>query len=132
MNQCIEWKGDTHETGYGIVWVNGRAIRVHRIVYTAKHGDIPEGFVVHHKCGNRLCININHLESMPDSLHKSISNNHYKNVTHCIHGHEFTVENTRTYLDAKKRVHRYCLICRRRKDEVRANLRKVAKLASNL
>ena len=34
----------------------------HRFVYMEKHGSIPEGLVVRHKCDVRNCINIDHLE----------------------------------------------------------------------
>jgi hypothetical protein len=34
---------------------------VHRIVYESREGPIPDGLVVLHLCGNRLCCNPDHL-----------------------------------------------------------------------
>jgi hypothetical protein len=36
--------------------------RVHRIMYMAVHGPIPNGLVVRHRCDNKRCCNPYHLE----------------------------------------------------------------------
>lgn len=34
----------------------------HRAIWIEAFGDIPSGLVVRHKCDNRSCVNLNHLE----------------------------------------------------------------------
>lgn len=39
----------------------GKRVRASRLVFTEKHGPIPEGLNVLHTCDNTLCINPDHL-----------------------------------------------------------------------
>lgn len=57
--QCIEWAG-VHSAGYG--WSQGHKERAHRLAWKQTHGEIPEGLHVLHKCDNKRCYNIHHLE----------------------------------------------------------------------
>lgn len=53
----------THTAKYPMVAVgNGKQKRAHRVMYELVYGEIPPGAVVHHKCGNRHCINPDHLQ----------------------------------------------------------------------
>lgn len=45
-------------------------IMIHRLVWEQFEGSVPDGFQVHHKCHNRACCNINHLELVEVSDHK--------------------------------------------------------------
>jgi hypothetical protein len=57
--------------GYLRVSINGEMVLMHRHVYTQAHGKIPEGWEVHHKCENKACFNLDHLEALPKSQHLS-------------------------------------------------------------
>lgn len=46
-----------------------RKARAYRVVYEAKVGPIPDGFVVHHKCHRGKCVNPAHLEVMSRGDH---------------------------------------------------------------
>jgi hypothetical protein len=52
-------------SGYGAYdqYINGRKISldIHRYVCGQAHGEPPAGAQTAHKCGNKLCINPNHL-----------------------------------------------------------------------
>lgn len=61
---CRIWAGYVDRLkGHGIVRFNKSGlIRAHRIAYELLVGPIPDGSTVSHKCGNKLCVNIDHLE----------------------------------------------------------------------
>lgn len=46
----------------------------HRYVWEQAFGKIPEGFEINHKCKNRACCNLEHLEVLEGSEHAIISN----------------------------------------------------------
>lgn len=45
--------------------VGGRHKSAHRALWEELRGDVPDGFVVDHTCGNPLCVNIKHLRQVP-------------------------------------------------------------------
>lgn len=49
-----------HE-GYGRFYGRRRKVMAHRMAYELCVGEIPEGMVIDHKCGNRGCVNPGHL-----------------------------------------------------------------------
>lgn len=103
---CWLWIGAQNAAGYGIVTVNGRTLKAHRVSYEVHVGPIPEGLHIDHLCRVRNCVNPEHLEPV------TLAENNRRAAaaqTHCIHGHEFTPENTLT----SKRGHRFCRSCAR-------------------
>ena len=61
VTQCWNWAGALNEKGYGLINVNKRARRVHRLAYAAAKGAIPTGLMVCHTCDNPRCFNPDHL-----------------------------------------------------------------------
>ena len=59
---CWEWSGGRSLKGYGGVWNGFKVESTHRVAYRVWVGEIPEGYVVRHKCDNPPCINPDHLE----------------------------------------------------------------------
>lgn len=72
---CQEWMG-LRNHGYGYIGLNYKMIRVHRKVWELKHGPIPKGLHVLHRCDNPPCCNLEHLflgthqENMDDAKAK--------------------------------------------------------------
>lgn len=59
---CWLWSGRrTGSNGYGGVNVDGKPKRVHRLVWEAVNGTIPDGLCVLHKCDVPPCCNPAHL-----------------------------------------------------------------------
>jgi len=65
QGRCIEWQGACNSKGYG--YANGAL--VHRTAWEAICGPIPEGYEVHHRCRNKKCANVEHLEPLTREEH---------------------------------------------------------------
>lgn len=48
--------------GYGCFTVKQKSIAAHKFAYERKHGAVPDGLHVMHRCHNTLCVNDDHLE----------------------------------------------------------------------
>ncbi len=58
---CWEWQGKPSRCGYGLRYWQGSAQLAHRLAFAEANGPIPDNHVIHHICGNRLCVNPEHL-----------------------------------------------------------------------
>ena len=64
MPGCDEWTGGVGKNGYGNVYVGGgrsgrQQIGAHRLAWMQEHGHTDLWIL--HKCGNRLCVTVEHL-----------------------------------------------------------------------
>ena len=63
---CRLWQGAVDGDGYGQMadYHRGRGHKkyAHRWVWEAVNGPIPKGMVIRHKCDNRVCFRLSHLE----------------------------------------------------------------------
>jgi len=60
-DNCWEWEASKNKGGYGQFAVNKKPKLAHRVAWELKHGSIPNGLCVLHKCDNPPCVNVNHL-----------------------------------------------------------------------
>lgn len=71
--------GSENEDGYVRVLdkprsVGGRLVMRHRAVWETFKGEIPKGYEIDHKCKNRRCCNVEHLQLLSTSEHRSKDN----------------------------------------------------------
>lgn len=75
INGCFIWKLNLDITGYGRVrWgknKNGKYHnwKVHRLIWTFIHGEIPDKLIIRHKCDIWACCNPSHLEEGTPKQH---------------------------------------------------------------
>jgi hypothetical protein len=60
-DECWLWTGYRRPNGYGVIGVNGREYKAHRVSYFLEHGRIPNDMWVLHHCDVRPCVNPRHL-----------------------------------------------------------------------
>lgn len=99
---CHIFKGGKNKGGYGQVCVMRRQTSVHRYVWERDVGPIPEGMQIDHQCRNRACCNIDHLRVVTPKMNATeniVGNIRLEQAkkTHCVNGHEFTIENTKIH-----------------------------------
>jgi len=109
-SHCQVWTG-TLCRGYGQTNFLQRRQSVHRLMYQIYGGHIPEGFQLDHLCRNKACCNPDHLEAVTPSENVRRAPHRFRNVTHCIAGHEYTPENTRYIFKDGVKIGRQCKAC---------------------
>jgi len=60
-DDCEIWTQGTTGKGYPAARKDGRIVYVKRALWEKAHGPIPDGTTVRSRCGNRLCVNVDHL-----------------------------------------------------------------------
>lgn len=103
-DNCWLWSGAINDDGYGIL----RRKSAHRFSYEMHFGAIPKGMEIDHICCVRSCVNPRHLEvvSHTENVRRSWDRGQREHLrdrlgvsqaakTHCSHGHEYSIENTR-------------------------------------
>jgi hypothetical protein len=119
---CWLWTGCRHpKSGYGRFWLSRHTDRLaHRLAYVWSGNVIPDTLVIDHLCRNRACVNPDHMEPVTNVENVMRGESLWAlnaKKTHCLRGHEFTVENTWI----SKHNMRHCRECARlRKRESRA------------
>ena len=107
-NGCHEWVGAKNSDGYGHFYLEGKLVKSHRFAYELYKGCIKKGLELDHLCKNRQCCNPIHLEAVThkENVRRGDGGINNSSKTHCVHGHEFTKENTSNHNNK-----RHCITC---------------------
>src|SRR5215467_11127283 len=87
---CWNW-----DKPYGSVWSGGKSCYVHRVVYEALVGPVPEGLELDHLCRNPRCVNPDHLEPVTHlvNVQRGTAGEWQVEKTHCPVGHPYSGPN---------------------------------------
>lgn len=115
--ECWVWLGRKNHSGYGLMTIERKGVRAHRISFVLNGSVIPEGYVIDHICRNRACVNPAHLRAVTKTVN-TIENSYAvsafnKVKNHCPQGHPYSEENTRIQLRKSGIVSRICKACSR-------------------
>lgn len=106
---CWLWTAGTTVAGYSQFSIgsrtdgSARTVKGHRVSYTLCVGPVPSSLTIDHLCGNRRCVNPDHLE--PVTITENVARARKRD--YCLRGHERTPDN----LDTGGA----CLLCKRDK-----------------
>lgn len=122
-NGCWLWTHSCQSEGYATFSERHRHFAAHLYAYRTLVGPIPKGLTLDHLCHtrdescaggpsclHRRCVNPSHLEAVTavvNNLRGRSPMAKNKRKTHCMRGHEFTLENTRI----SKKGSRQCRAC---------------------
>ena len=117
-NGCLIWIGTKWNTGYGFFYDHEDYDQhkrpswlAHRWIYTKQIGPIPDHLELDHRCRNRACVNLAHLElvTSAENTRRGMSPMGINSrKTHCKRGHRLTEENDFYRTSAGQRRCRIC------------------------
>ena len=105
---CWNWIGCIDNLGYGKFSFNRKTIRAHRFIFILLNIEIPKILCVDHLCGNRKCVNPEHLELVSpktNSLRSFSPPAMNSRKTFCNFGHEYNESNTYLRPDGRRGCH---------------------------
>lgn len=111
---CWLWTGGCFPAGYGSVSMGNKTHLVHRVVYEALVGQIPEGLDLDHLCRVRRCCRPDHLE--PVTTQVNIARQERALAPECKRGHLFTEKTTYFVVGT---LQRQCKLCQRELEKAR-------------
>ncbi|GCD55363.1 HNH endonuclease signature motif containing protein [Acetobacter pasteurianus] len=85
QSPCKTYEGAKFTDGYGAIRADKKVVLAHRLAYEAGKGPIPHGQCIRHKCGNRACCNVDHMElgTQAENSYDCIAEgNHYRTKPH--------------------------------------------------
>lgn len=117
---CWLWTGAVSTNGYGAFAYGGtKTAYAHRIALAGSGVVLEDAMVIDHLCRNRLCVNPDHLEQVPQrqNVNRGLQG---AMKTHCPQGHPWIEENQYVRPNGRK----MCLPCRNERNRISNDKRK--------
>lgn len=96
LGPCWLWRGARDKDGYSSFTVEGMKVRAHKWYFEFVNN--RKVILLDHLCRRRSCVNPLHLEEVSNQENLLRSSITFASMnlskTHCVNGHEFTIENT--------------------------------------
>lgn len=104
------WLGNLTGAGYPSLYGGSRAgmpvnVLAYRWAWERDHGPIPPGYDIDHLCGERRCVNPQHLQAVPRRITRGRAQ---RERPACPHGHAYTPQNTYVHPRKGNRTCRQC------------------------
>lgn len=97
-SKCWLWLGAVSDKRYGSFHpcVGTAAVKAHKYAYELKHGSVPDGLQLDHKCRNTLCVRPSHLRLSTGKQNcanrsQAIAKRERLRVGRCLHGHDLSL-----------------------------------------
>ena len=90
---CWDWVGQIDKRGYGRARRNPSdrvSLWAHRVMYERERDPIPVGHDCHHVCGNKACVNPDHIAIVTRKEHAALDSGYgsaNRDKTNCKRGH---------------------------------------------
>lgn len=107
---CFEWQRAISKQGYAVANIERKTVLIHRLILFYANNTMP--FQTDHRCFNRKCLNILHLEDVtPKENSIRMGKRRIEVKTHCEKGHLLADPNI-LYTTEKGKLRRRCKQCR--------------------
>lgn len=106
--ECWIWNSDLGNENYGRFRLFGNWQMAHRVAFKDLGKSLPDELSLDHLYRVHACVNPAHLDAVTHAV--NISRGARAKRTHCVHGHEYTEENT-VHQSRNGKAHRYCRTC---------------------
>lgn len=73
VTACVLWEKYVDPEGYGRCSPEpGKTAYAHRRAWEEAHGPIPKGLTIHHRCGTKVCLTVDHMELRSNADHSRL------------------------------------------------------------